>query len=261
MAAPPRQLVHALLSGPSLLTGFEWHDRIDSTMRRASERAAQGHAEGYVVAADVQTAGRGRQARPWTAPAGTSLLLSVLLRPPVDRPQLPLLSLLAGVALVDTVQPRLAGVPVTLKWPNDLLVGGAKAAGILLEAGPGDGAVLGIGLNVDWRGVDRPAELADATSLAEAAGGPVDRWRVFAGLAGVLGNRYRAWCEDPSAFLDDYRARCATLGGTVRVTLPGGDVLTGHAEAITGAGALRLRLPGGDAHDVHAGDVAGVRRP
>jgi BirA family biotin operon repressor/biotin-[acetyl-CoA-carboxylase] ligase len=247
MDAPPDALVRTLLDGPSPVTGFEWHAEIDSTNRRAAELAAAGAPEIAVVAADVQTAGRGRAGRAWTAPPGTSLMLSLLVRPPVPRSALPLLPLLTGLVLAETVARTLPGREVALKWPNDLLVRctsdapWCKAAGILVEALPG-GVVIGIGCNVDWRGVERPAELRDsATSLAEAAGGPVDRWRLMAALLGVLGNRYAAWCELPSGFLDGYRLRCATIGREITAQRPGREALRGTALDVAASGALVVR--------------------
>lgn len=255
---PPRPLVHGLLEGPAFLTGFEWHDEVDSTNRRAAELAAEGHPEGYAVAADVQTAGRGRHGRSWTAPAGTSLMVSFLLRPGAGADGLSLLPLLVGTALAEVVERHVAGVPVALKWPNDLLVADRKAAGILVETGADGAVVAGLGLNVDWRGVDRPADLAAATSLAEAAGGPVDRWRVFAGLVGVLGNRYADWRDAPRAFLGDYRARCATIGRRVRVERTERP-FEGRAEAVTERGALVVRGDDGGVEEVVAGDVVHLR--
>jgi BirA family transcriptional regulator, biotin operon repressor / biotin---[acetyl-CoA-carboxylase] ligase len=200
--------------------------------------------------------------------------------------------------------------PVTLKWPNDLLVGDRKAAGILVEQHAG-AVVVGLGLNVDWRGVERPAALAGATSLAEGAaasgagaaagrggapaeagtgGGVVaaagrggapaeagtgggagaaagrgeapaaslERWRIFAGLVGVLGNRYAGWRADPVSVLPAYRARCSTLGRRVRVERPGGP-LEGHAEAVADSGALVIRDDVGARVHVAAGDVTHLR--
>lgn len=261
MNAPSAELLRALVDGPSLLTGVEWHEEIDSTMRRAAELAADGHPEGWAVLADVQTAGRGRRGRRWTSPGGTSLLCSLVLRPAVPPSALPLLGLLAGVALAACADAYLAPERVALKWPNDVLVDGRKAAGLLLEAVAGGGAVLGLGVNVDWRGVERPAELAGATSLAEAAAAPVDRWRILAAFAGVFGNRYAAWRRAPGAFLDEYRTRCATLGSRVRVLLPARDEpLTGVAEEIADSGALVLRVGSGERREVHAGDIEHLRR-
>jgi BirA family transcriptional regulator, biotin operon repressor / biotin---[acetyl-CoA-carboxylase] ligase len=264
MSGPPAELVRSLVEGPSAVSGFEWHDELDSTNRRALELAAAGAGEIHVVAADFQSAGRGRQGRDWRAPAGTSLLLSLLVRPPVPSGVLGLLPLLAGLALAEVAQRFLPAASVALKWPNDLLVSGAgdaqprKAAGILVEAS-GGAAVVGIGLNVDWRGVERPAEIADtATSLAEVAGRDIDRWRVLAALLGVFGNRYDTWCSLPAAFLDGYRSRCATLHSGVRITRSGADPLEGTATGIAPTGALQVAVADGTV-EVAAGDVTHVR--
>jgi BirA family transcriptional regulator, biotin operon repressor / biotin---[acetyl-CoA-carboxylase] ligase len=256
MTLPPEPLVRSLLDGPSVVTGFEWHDEIDSTNRRAAELAAAGAEEVVVVAADVQTAGRGRHGRSWEAPAGTSLMLSLLLRPAVDTDALPLLPLLAGLCLVEAAGPHCPGVDLALKWPNDLLANDRKAAGILAEAVPG-AVVVGMGTNVDWRGQDLPD---GATSLAHEAGQDVDRWRLLAALAGVFSNRYRDWVAQPTAFLPDYRARCATLGRHVRVTLADGGAVEGKAD-LDDAGRLLVagrKLSVGDI--THARDVGAETR-
>jgi BirA family biotin operon repressor/biotin-[acetyl-CoA-carboxylase] ligase len=123
---------------------------IGSTNARARELAGAGAPHGTVVTADAQTAGRGRQGRTWTAAAGRALLCSVVVRDPP-----PLLPLAAGVAVAEVVGPE-----AQIKWPNDVLVGGRKVAGILVEARPQEGwAVAGIGLNVALRMEDFPAEL------------------------------------------------------------------------------------------------------
>jgi BirA family biotin operon repressor/biotin-[acetyl-CoA-carboxylase] ligase len=272
MDSPPDALVRTLLDGPSPVASLEWHDAIDSTNRRALDLAAEGAPEIAVVAADVQTAGRGRAGRTWTAPAGSSLMLSLLVRPPVPAGALPLLPLLTGLALAEVVERVLPGAVVGLKWPNDLLLAAPgeeprKAAGILVESTAG-AAVIGMGINVDWRGVERPEELtASATSLAEVAGSPgvgigaeqVDRWRLLAALLGVLGNRYAAWCELPAAFLDGYRTRCVSIGRDIRADLPGGEVLEGRALDVAPTGALVVRTATGATREVGAGDVIHVR--
>ena len=257
MAGPPERLVRGLVDGPSVVAGFEWHDVVGSTNALAAQAARRSVPEVWVVAADVQTAGRGRLGRRWTAPPGTSLMCSLVLRPPVSSAW-PLVPLLAGLALAEAVGPFAPAAAVAAKWPNDLLIGGRKAGGILAEV-VGEAVVVGIGLNVDWRGVARPADLATATSLAEAAGAPVDRWRVFAALIGVFGNRYRAWRAAPTAFLGDYRARCATIGRPVSVERPGAPPLRGMAEDVTERGGLRVRDADGTAEEVLAGDVEHVR--
>jgi BirA family transcriptional regulator, biotin operon repressor / biotin---[acetyl-CoA-carboxylase] ligase len=255
---PPDALVRSLVDGPSLVSGLEWHDEVGSTNVLAAAAAERGVPEIHAVLADVQTAGRGRLGRGWQAPPGTSLMGSYLLRPSVEPALLPLLPLLTGLALAEAVAPHVPAVAVTLKWPNDLLVDGRKSAGILLEIA-GDAVIVGVGLNVDWRGVDRPAEFAEATSLAEAAGADVDRWRILAAFAGVFGNRYAEWRADPHTFLPAYWQRCVTLGRDVRVSRVGQDPLEGHALEVADDGALVVRTAGGRVERVSAGDVEHVR--
>ena len=276
MNGPPAELV-ARLTADGVLSGVEWHPQVGSTNVVAGHAAARGAAEIRAIVADEQTAGRGRQGRAWAAPPGTSLLHSLLVRPSVAAPALGLLPLLAGLALAEAVDGLLAGPAVALKWPNDLLVEGRKAAGILVEGLAGGAYAVGIGVNVDWRGVERPAALsASATSLAEAAesfrparpgdsgqrpGGcaaDVDRWALFAALAEAFAGRYRAWQAEPRAFLDGYRARCATLGAQVTATR-GLEAVQGLATGIADDGALELRTPAGERLRLLAGDVTHVR--
>lgn len=254
---PPQALVRSVLQGPSRLSSLEWHDEVGSTNELAAEAAAAGVPEIAVYGADVQTAGRGRHRRAWHAPPGTSLQLSFLLRPRVPEASLPLLPLLVGVAVAEVAKAHVLEAPVALKWPNDLLVAERKAAGILVERVEG-GVVAGVGINTDWRGVDRPPELEGAISLAEAAGRAVDRWRVLAGLVGVLARRYDDWQSDPGAFLDDYRGSCATLGRRVRVTGLDGAERQGTATAIGDDGCLLVETPDG-IDRVRAGDVSHLR--
>lgn len=148
-------------------------------------------AAGTVLIADVQTQGRGRRGRTWHAPAGTSLMFSILLRPTCARKSWCLLPLIAGTALVDAclAAATLAPGRVTLKCPNDLLLDGAKAAGILVESA-GDTVVAGMGINTDWRDVERPAAV-HATSLAETSDGDVDRWGLLRHLLTAFDAHYR----------------------------------------------------------------------
>lgn len=252
VAGPPDALVRALVDGPGPVRGVDWLPVTRSTNEVALDAARAGAPEVHVVAADVQTAGRGRLGRRWDAPPGTSLLCSLLLRPPPARASdVALLPLLAGLAVAE-VASRYAP-DVALKWPNDLLVGGSKAGGVLGEAFDG-AVVVGIGVNVDWRGVARPPDLG-LVSLAEAGDRAVDRWRVLAAVLGILGRAYEQWCEDPTLFLPAYRERCATLGQSVRVTAIGGDVMEATATDVAADGALLLD----SGAVVRAGDVEHVR--
>jgi BirA family transcriptional regulator, biotin operon repressor / biotin---[acetyl-CoA-carboxylase] ligase len=208
-----------------------------------------------VLVADHQTAGRGRRSRPWTAPAGASLLVSVLLRPTPERATL--CTFVAGVAMVDAVEAVCGAVP-RLKWPNDLVVGDRKLGGILAEAawsGADDVAVVvGVGLNVDWP-VERPDDLLDtAVALNDVVGECVDREDL---LTAWLERLERRWPPDPPTLLDEWRARSATLRQPVRVELEARS-FEGIAIDVTEAGELVVEHDGRTS-TVSAGDVVHLR--
>jgi BirA family biotin operon repressor/biotin-[acetyl-CoA-carboxylase] ligase len=210
-----------------------------STNDRARELAQAGAPHGTLVTAREQTAGRGRQGRAWTAPAGTSLLASLVLR---DAP--PLLPLAAAVAVAD-----LAGHEASIKWPNDVLLDGRKLAGILVEGRPQEGwAVLGIGINVALRVGDLPAELRDRASTLGLQPADVDAvlGRLLARLEGTL-------ALPPDALLAAWRRRDALLGRPV--SWAGGH---GTGAGVDQDGRLLVDQPDGtrialDAGEVHLG--------
>jgi BirA family transcriptional regulator, biotin operon repressor / biotin---[acetyl-CoA-carboxylase] ligase len=228
-----------------------------STNADLLEQARAGAAEGLVLVAEEQTAGRGRLGRTWSAPAGAALTFSVLLRPSgVPPARLGWLPLLTGVAVATAVRAQ-AGVPASLKWPNDVLVGERKLAGILAEA-HGDAVVVGVGLNV----TPRPAELPvpAATSLLIEGAASTDRTSLLAAILTELAQRYRTWRADPDApgLRADYLRWSATVGREVRVELPGGARLSGTAEDVDEVGRLVVRTPDNLVR-VGAGDVVHVR--
>jgi len=253
---PPARLAEVVadLAGLGVVAGAQWHEVAGSTNAIGVEAAARGVPEVHLVVADEQTAGRGRRGRRWLAPPGGSLLASFVTRPDVPPPDLPLLPLVAGLALAEAVERVVPAARARLKWPNDLLLAGCKAAGVLVEVVPG-AAVVGIGVNVDW-GADGPGP--PATSLALTAGSPVDRAAVLTALAERFAARYREWCAAPRAFLPAYRDRSATVGRTVRVNLDRG-ALVGTATGVGSDGALALRTGDGRLHAIVAGDVEHVR--
>jgi BirA family biotin operon repressor/biotin-[acetyl-CoA-carboxylase] ligase len=232
-------------------------DDIDSTNRYVLDAARAGAAAGLVVVADHQRSGRGRRGRVWTAPAGSSLLLSVLLRPTVAAEAVHVVTMAAALALADAVG-AVAGVDADLKWPNDLIVDERKLAGLLAEAdvtgsGAVRGVVIGIGCNVTWAGF--PAELDDtATACDREAGHPVDRARLLDTFLAELASRIDALAAVPA----DYRARLATLGRAVRVELAG-RTLEGVATDVDELGRLVVRPAAGPPVVVAAGDVVHLR--
>ena len=167
---------------------YRFVERCTSTQRLLGEDDP----EGAVVVADEQTEGRGRLGRRWLAPAGTSLLVSVLLRPDVEPARLPELSLVAGRACAEAIT-EVAGLETKVKFPNDVLVQGRKAAGILAEASEGR-VVLGVGVNVSQEAGQLPAEArTPATSLLLETGREIDRAELLVALLERLERRYDEW--------------------------------------------------------------------
>lgn len=271
--------VQAALAASSSWTALEHYATVASTNDVALDAMREGAPPGLVVVADRQTAGRGRAGRRWTdavdGPRGPgSLAVSATLRPPGQRAGL--VSLAAGLAVLDGYGGRGAlrdaGVDATVKWPNDVLLDGRKAAGILVEWHPrvvvaqsaglgatrGDVLVIGCGLDLDWRGVERAGAATDWTSLAEVLAADVDRGAVLAALLAALDQRLAQLHDDPDALLDDYRAACATLGSDVHATLPGGTTVSGVARGIDAEGRLQVDT-GHELVALLAGDVTHVR--
>ena len=232
-------------------------EEVASTNAVVAERFRAGAANGLVLAAEHQSAGRGRLGREWVAPPGSSLTVSFLLVPdnaPAER--WPWLPLLAGIAAARAVR-RVTSAEVGLKWPNDVLVDDLKAGGILLErveGRDGPGAVVGIGLNCSQTRTELP--VPGATSLALVTGEEIDRSALLAALCDALGTTYDRWLagEDLRAA---YLELCTTPGQQVRVAVPGGEVV-GEAVDVDEAGRLVVRTETGEKH-LGAGDVVHVR--
>lgn len=216
-----------------------------------------GAADGAVVVADVQTAGRGRAGRTWHQSPGRGLALSVLLHQGCDRRQLPTLPLVAGLALAEALESL--GAHAELKWPNDLLLHERKVSGILAEsrltAGGGEAAVIGVGVNVLQAREDFPDEIAHlATSLA-MEGCLTTREAVAAAFLNVLEPHWTAHQEGGrEATLAAWRARATFWGREVRVTTPAGP-MTGVARTLDDDGGLVIERADGTRATIVAGDV------
>ncbi len=231
--------------------------------------AREGAREGVVLAAEAQTAGRGRLGRRWTSAPRAGLTFSVLLRPyGVPAALLGWLPLLAGAAVAAAV-PAVAAVEPSLKWPNDVLAGEAKLGGILAERS-GSAVVVGIGVNVTQGRAELPSgatslllELAPAGPAPAGVGGL--RSRLLTAMLGALSSRYLAWRDqfspgdaDACGLRHEYSGLCATLGREVTVTLPGGKGIAGTAEGVDWAGRLEVSTAHGVV-PVSAGDVVHLR--
>jgi len=240
---------------------IEAHEVIGSTNDRARELLADAAADGTVVVADAQSAGRGRRDRTWYSPAGRSLSMSAVVRPRLAAHNAWQLSLATALAVSEACDPV---APTWLKWPNDVVgADDRKVGGILIETViEGDrvvGAVIGVGMNLDWRRGEMPDDVRDtATSLADLGGQAVDRValldRVLDGLSAEVGS-----LEGGRSPLHRYRTRCRTLGRRVDVSV-GDRTISGTAIDLDLDGALVVetadgprRIPNGEVQRVRSG--------
>lgn len=280
---PPTQLavdqIYRLLETEKVGNGnhIVYVPSVDSTNSLAMKLARDGSEEGVVVLADRQTAGRGRQGRQWAAMEGWNVLSSIVLRPLFPPYQL---VMIASLAVVDAIT-SVCGITATIKWPNDVLIGDRKVAGILIETSKDLAgqlvAIVGIGVNVNGRinqYVPRQTELqtvaglvTTAITLAEASGHVVSREAFIASLLYQIETRYLAVQQEaqqttryhagPISRLirEQWRHRLSTLGRTIEVR-QGSQLLSGVAEDVNDQGELLLRHHSGECTIITWGDVA-----
>ncbi len=231
-----------------------------STQEVVRAAAAGGAEEGLVAVAEHQSAGRGRLGRRWLAPPGQALLLSLLLRPRTPPERLAPLSLVAGIAVAESLP-----VPAGVRWPNDVVVGGAKLGGILIELDllpdRAPAAILGVGLNVNVPAAGLPVtDRLPATSLLVELGAPVDRLGLLVTLLGRLGDAYDEFeARGFEALVERYEALDALRGHEVTLDL-GAETATGIAAGVDAAGRLLLDGPAGR-RALGAGEVVRVLDP
>jgi len=231
----------------------------DSTNSDAARLAAEGAPEGTLVVADSQRAGRGRLGRKWVSPPGVNVYMSLILRPRISPAEAPMITLAAAAALAGAVN-GLYGLGAGIKWPNDLLIGGKKCAGILTEMSAEPDTVrhviLGIGMDVNMAEEEFPAEIRGiATSLMIETGRRLDRPELvrrfleeFERVYGLL------TAGDRKAVLELWRGMSVTLGRRVRVSGPRGDI-TGFAKDLNDDGNLVVVMEDGTLNTVISGDV------
>jgi BirA family transcriptional regulator, biotin operon repressor / biotin---[acetyl-CoA-carboxylase] ligase len=183
--------VQPLLSGRFGRDVYRYEELCSSTQRLLRP----GDPEGAVAVAEEQSEGRGRLGRTWQAPSGTSVLVSIMLQPAVDPPRLPELSLIAGGAVAEAIA-GVTGLEPAIKFPNDVLLGGKKVAGILAESSDGR-VVLGIGVNVNQTAAELPADAqTEPTSLRLESGERVDRAALLAEILARVERAYDLWIGD-----------------------------------------------------------------
>ena len=237
----------------------EFHAELGSTNDRARELLASG--EGVAVVADLQTAGRGRRGRTWLSPGGRNLMVSVAARPHLEARSAGLLGIAAALAVRDACAETVPSADLRVRWPNDVVTAdGAKVAGLLVETALDDGrlteAVIGVGINVNWRRGEMPAEIgARATSLADLAGADLDRVAVLARLLAGL-DRELAALEGGATPVERLRGVSALDGRAVAVDL-GAERLEGIAAGIGEDGSLLVDAPAGRVA-VSSGEVVAV---
>ena len=248
------EAVRRALAGRTIGSRILHYASLDSTMNEAARLAGEGCPEGLVVVAEEQTAGRGRFDRTWISGPGESLLLSIFLRPTAE--QLSQVNMATTLAVARTVDQHV-GDRVTIKWPNDVRVGGRKVAGILIEADSQAGrlanAVVGIGLNVSVDTGRHPEIAATATSLAEEAGAPVERTGVLTDLLRQYDDLY-ARVRRSGLLTGEWSSRLDTLGLEVNVRR-GSELLTGVARKVDDQGNLVLERHDGSTITVVGGEV------
>lgn len=247
------------------ISGFgaslERFESLGSTQDVAKERAAAGAPEGTVIVAGVQGRGRGRLGRHWFSPPG-GLWFSVVLRPQVAASRISGITLMAAVAVAKAIGGT-TRLDAGIKWPNDILLGGRKVAGILTEASVLGYRVnfvtLGIGINANVDVDAFPHDLLmPATSLAAELDREVDLDELLTACIKALGEEYERFAASPPGLLEEWRRRSVTLGRRVRVT-QSGSVVEGEALDVDEAGALLVRDDRGDVREVRAGDLTILR--
>lgn len=236
-----------------------FYEETDTTNNRARELALEGAPEGTLVVAEKQTAGRGRRGKVWESPLGTGIWMSLVLRPQIAPAEASVLTLLCGLATAEAIEAE-TGLSAGIKWPNDILINGKKAVGILTEMdcemSEVHFVIPGIGINVNTASF--PPEIAEiATSLYLECGKTVSRRRLVHKVLERLEEHYETFLQTGSfaAMLEDYRKHCITLGKEVHVL--GREPFFAEALDITPEGELLVRrADNGKEEVVFSGEVS-----
>lgn len=230
----------------------------DSTNLWAKRLFQEGASEGTLAVAEYQFAGRGRLGRSWQSPEGSSVMMSLLLKPDFPPPCASMLTLVMGLSAAQAVEAL--GLPVSIKWPNDLVVSRKKICGILTEMAVSQDkiryVVIGIGLNVNTE--EFPEEMKDkATSIYLETGVKTDRSQVVGLVMEAFEKNYESFQKtwDLSFLREEYHRLLANMGQPVRVLDPKGE-WQGTARGVNLAGELLVELPEGDLVAVNAGEVS-----
>ena len=248
------------LAAQSFVKRIICRDECASTQDMAAELARGGEPEGLVVIAETQTQGRGRKSRSWISTPGAGVCLSIILRPGLKPAQIAQIPLVAGVAAARAIR-TVTGLKPDIKWPNDLLVGGKKVAGILTEMSCEldciNHVILGIGINVNTLKSNLPEPIRDiATSLQSECGRDISRVALVQRFLTEFEAVYRRYLANGfESIRQEWKSLSNTIGSQVEIT-DGGERLTGEALDIDGDGFLLLKTDAGSIERIVVGDVS-----
>jgi BirA family biotin operon repressor/biotin-[acetyl-CoA-carboxylase] ligase len=253
IASNPYESISTALDTNFIGRRIIYFPQLSSTMDIARQEARKGAAEGTVIITGEQIGGRGRNRRTWLTPPG-NIALSVILYP--DVAWLPYLIMLASLAVTRSIR-SVTGLKADIKWPNDILIGGKKVCGILIENEiTGDNttrAIIGIGININVEESEIKGSSVPVTSLEKETRQVVAKAYLVSQLLGELERLYSR-LPDGSEIFEEWRANLITLGKRVVVTT-GKENLEGTADSVDASGALVLKLDDGSSAKVVAGDV------
>ncbi|MBO6148669.1 MAG: biotin--[acetyl-CoA-carboxylase] ligase [Lachnospiraceae bacterium] len=230
-----------------------------STNADALEYARNGAEEGVLIAADMQNSGKGRRGRGWQSPSGCTISMSYLLRPAFDPDRAPMITLIMALAALKGIE-SVSGMELQIKWPNDIILGNKKLAGILTEMSVDSGriehVVVGTGINVNNPAF--PPELADiATSLFIESGRSYSRASIVGEVTDIFEGYYESFRESGSLkdFVHIYNSHCVNMGRALKVLDPKGEY-SGMGRGINERGELMVELPDGEIRNIYAGEVS-----
>ncbi len=238
-------------------------DSVVSTNKVAAEFAAKDYPDGTVIISDTQTGGKGRLGRLWLSPPEKNVYMSIIMRPDILPKDATILTIMSSVACASAIR-NLTSIPVTIKWPNDMLVSNKKLGGILTEIKSDMDrihyAVVGIGININMDISDMPDELKTiSTSIKNETGEAWARSQVAVSIIKELDKWYDILSKmGKKPIIDEWLQLSATIGQKVKITI-GDTILTGIAEGIDEEGMLILKLPDNSFKKISAGDLTHVR--
>ncbi len=252
------EAVRSALRTSALGSRVDFFQSTTSTMDQARQAAMEGAPEGTLALAEEQTRGRGRFQRVWVSPPGVNILASLVLRPSVHASSQ--LSMMASLALANVLRKLIpAASPVNIKWPNDVLVGGRKIGGILIESSVGEEgstgfSIIGMGVNVNFDPSEYPEIRDIATSLKLELGQPYPRVDLLAAILDEMESLY-AHINAGGSVRDQWAPLLETIGRRIQVT-SGGAVYEGFAQGVDDDGSLLLRHDDGSVQTMPAGEVS-----